>query len=178
MYNHKEPWENILFQFSKTLQNQAKCMLNAIISLTLLSRMKLTTFIKWTSLLSSSGLLGVFFNSYSNFDRTSCKQTVGNLIRHCSLWRLILACIICLCPTKRTQVWYGLNTFVVYVIYISCIVSSSKWIMIGYRAILTIWIGMAFAICGTETVTIKTVFAMARINVCFNVSLFRFQPIL
>ena len=27
--------------------------------------------------------------------------------------------------------------------------------MIGYRAVLTIWIGMAFAICGTETVTIK-----------------------
>ena len=30
---------------------------------------------------------------------------------------------------------------------------------------------MAFAICGTETVTIKTVFAMARINFCFNVYL-------
>ena len=28
---------------------------------------------------------------------------------------------------------------------------------------------MAFAICGTETVTIKQFFAMARINACFNV---------
>ena len=40
-----------------------------------------------------------------------------------------------------------LNTFVVYVTHISCIVSSLNWIMIGYRAVLTI--------CGTETVTIK-----------------------
>ena len=42
--------------------------------------------------------------------------------------------------------------------------------MIGYRAVLTICIGMEFAICGTETATIKTVFfVMARINVCFKV---------
>ena len=47
--------------------------------------------------------------------------------------------------------------------------------MIGYRAVLTIGIGMAFAICGTETVTIKTVFAMARVNVCFNVSFLDFN---
>ena len=30
--------------------------------------------------------------------------------------------------------------------------------MIGYSAVLTICIGMAFAICGTETAMIKTVF--------------------
>ena len=34
---------------------------------------------------------------------------------------------------------------------------------------------MAFAICGTETFTIKTCFAMARINVCFNVSFLDFN---
>ena len=50
------------------------------------------------------------------------------------MWRLVLACIICLCPTERTLVLYGLNAFVVYVTHISCIVSSSNWIMIGYRA--------------------------------------------
>ena len=38
------------------------------------------------------------------------------------MWRLILACIICLCPTKRTLVLHVLNTFVVYVTHISCIV--------------------------------------------------------
>ena len=38
-----------------------------------------------------------------------------------------------------------------------------------------VWIGMAFAICGTETVTIKTVFAMARTNVSFNVSFLDFN---
>ena len=30
------------------------------------------------------------------------------------------------------------NTFVVYVTHISCIVSSSNWIMIGYREVLII----------------------------------------
>ena len=54
--------------------------------------------------------------------------------------------------------------FVVYVTHISCIVSSSKWIIIVYRAVLTIGIGMAFALCGTETVKIKTVFPFARIT--------------
>ena len=138
MYNHKEPWKSILFQCAITLQKQTKYMINVTISLTLLSRMKLPTFIKWTSLFSSSGLLGVVFHSYLNFDGTSCKHTVENLIRHCSLWCLIFACTICRCPTKRTLVKYGLNTFVVYVTRISCIVSSSNWIMIGYRAGLTI----------------------------------------
>ena len=93
-----------------------------------------------------------------HFNRTSCKQTVESLIRHCSLWRLILVCTISLCPTKRTLGQYGLTTFVVYVTHINCIVSSSNWIMIGYRAVLTIRIGMTFAICGTETVTSKAVF--------------------
>ena len=130
--NYKEPSINILFQCSITLQNKTKRMINVTISLTLLSRMKLPTFIKWTSPFSSSGLLGVVFHSYSNFNRTSCKQTVENLIRHCSLWRLILACIICLCPIKRTLVLCELNTFAVYVTHISCIFSSSNRIMIGY----------------------------------------------
>ena len=76
-----------------------------------------------------------FFHSYSNFNRISFKQTVENLIRHGSLWRLILACTTCLYPTKKTPVYYGLNTFVVYVTHISCIVSSSNWIMIDYRMV-------------------------------------------
>ena len=32
--------------------------------------------------------------------------------------------------------------------------------MIGYRGVLTICIGKAFAICGTETAMIKTVFLL------------------
>ena len=39
---------------------------NVITSLTILNRMKLLTFIKWTSPFSSSGLLGVVFHYYSN----------------------------------------------------------------------------------------------------------------
>ena len=61
MYNHKEPWKNILSQCSITLQNQTKRMINVTISLTLLSQMKLPTFIDWATPFSSSGLLGVVF---------------------------------------------------------------------------------------------------------------------
>ena len=51
------------------------------------------------------------FNSYSNFDRTICKQTVETLIRHRKLRRLILDCTVYLCPTKGTLGLYGLNNF-------------------------------------------------------------------
>ena len=122
--------KTVLFQCPITLQNQRKCMINVIISLTLLSRMKLPTFIKWTSPVSSPWLLGIVFHSYSNFNKTTCKQTVEVLIRHSSRRTI--------CPTKRTLGIYGINTFVVYVTHIDCIVSSSNWIMIGYRAVLTI----------------------------------------
>ena len=119
MYNHKEPWKNILFQCSKTLQNQTNRMINVTISLTLLSRIKLPTFIKRTSPFWSSGSLGVVFHSYTNFNRKSCKQTVENLIRHCSLWRLISACTICLCPTKK-------NASLIWVKYFCCICYSHQ----------------------------------------------------
>ena len=41
--------KNILFQCSITLQDQTKRMINVTIFLILLNRMKLPTFIKWTS---------------------------------------------------------------------------------------------------------------------------------
>ena len=47
--------------------------------------------------------------------------------------------------------------------------------MIEYTAVLTTGIGLVFAICGTEIVRIKAGFAMARINVCFNVSFLNFN---
>ena len=76
---------------------------------------------------------------------------------------------------KKNASLIWVNNFVVYVTHISCIVFSSNWILNGYRVILTICIGMAFAICGTETVTIKADFAMVRIYVCFNVSFLNFN---
>ena len=127
--------KNILFQCSITLQNQKKRMINVTITLTLLSRMKLPTFVKWTSPFSSPGLVGVVFHYYSNFNRAFFKQKVENLIRYCSLWRLILVCTICLCPTKRTLVYYRLNNFVVYVTRISCIVSSSNLIIVNRHGV-------------------------------------------
>ena len=68
------------------------------------------------------------------------------------------------------KVIISFNTFVVYVTHIHCILSSSNWIIFGYKAVLTRLIGMMFAICGTKTVTIKICFfIMTRINVCCNV---------
>ena len=37
---------------------------------------------------------------------------------------------------KKNASLIWVNTFVVYVTHISCIVSSSNWIMIGYRAVI------------------------------------------
>ena len=69
--------------------------------------MKLPTFIKWTSPFSSPGLLGAVFHSYSNFNGTSTE----NLIKHCSLWRLILAC-----TTSHKK-----NASLILVTYVCCI---------------------------------------------------------
>ena len=63
---------------------------------------------------------------------------------------------------KNAWLIWVVNTCVVYVTHINCIVSSTNWIMIEYRAILTICIGMAFVICGTETFAIKTVFCFGK----------------
>ena len=51
-----------------------------------------------------------YFQFYSIFDRTFCKQTVDTLVRRHVLWRLICVCTVCLCHTKRTLDLYGLNT--------------------------------------------------------------------
>ena len=112
--------------------------INVIISLTLLSRMKLPTFIKWTSPFSSSGLLGVVFHSYSNFNKISCKQPVESLIKHCSLRASDLDLYYLSMFHKKNAKLIWVKFFVVYVTHINCIVSSSNWIMIGYRAVLTI----------------------------------------
>ena len=131
-------------------------MINVTISLTLLSRMKLPTFVKWNSPFSS-GFLDVGCHSYSNFNRVSCKQTVENLIRHGSLLRLILACTTCLCPTKNASlIWVKYFCCICYSHQLYClfIEKDNDWIKSG----LAIWIGMVFAICGTETVKIKTFF--------------------
>ena len=91
--------------------------------------MKLPISIKWTSPFSSSGFFGVVFHSYSNFNRTSCKQTVENLIRHCVVASDLGLYYLSMSHKKSASlIW--VNTFGVYVNDISYIVSSSNWIMI------------------------------------------------
>ena len=53
--------------------------------------------------------VGWYFSLPSYFGRPFCKQTVNTLIRHCVLRRLVWACTVCLCPTKRTLGLYGLK---------------------------------------------------------------------
>ena len=106
MYNHKEPLKkypvSMLYNIAKPEKACDKChhLLNPFKSneTSHLYRLDQSIFV--------FRFVRCCFYSYSNFNRTSCKQTVGNLIRHCSLWRLILACTICLCPTKNTSlIW-------------------------------------------------------------------------
>ena len=47
------------------------------------------------------GLLGVVFILIQILIEYPVSKKIENLIRHCNLWRLILACTICLCPTKK-----------------------------------------------------------------------------
>ena len=79
--------------------------------------------------------------------------------------------------TKRMiNVIISLDTFVVYVTHINCILSSPSWMCFGYKVVLIIWIGMAYAICGIETVTVKIFFFLiTRLNVCFNVTFLDFD---
>ena len=54
-----------------------------------------------------------YFRLYSNCKRILCKQTLETLIRCRILRRLILVCIVCICPIKRTLGLYGLNKMLV-----------------------------------------------------------------
>ena len=85
-------------------------MINVTISLTLLRRMKLPTYIKWTSLFWSPWLLGVVFHSYSNFDGRSCKQpdqTMQSVASDLGLYYMSLS--------------HKKNTSLIWVKYLCCI---------------------------------------------------------
>ena len=62
--------------------------------------------------------------------------------------------------TKRMiNVILSLNTFVVYVTHVNCIFFKKLDMLWIYAlAVYTVWIDMACAICGTETVLIKNSF--------------------
>ena len=45
--------------------------------------------------------VGWYFQFYSNFIRTFCKQIVETQIRCPILWHLVWVCTVCLCPAKK-----------------------------------------------------------------------------
>ena len=75
--------------------------------------------------------VGVVFKFLLKFNRTSCKQsrepdqTLQSVASDLGLYYLSMS-------HKKNDRLLWVNTFVVYVTHISCIVSSSHWIMIGY----------------------------------------------
>ena len=54
--------------------------------------------------------LAVFLLFFSNFNKTSCKRTVENLIRRRNRRRLFLFSTVCRCPIKRALGFYGSMT--------------------------------------------------------------------
>ena len=64
--------------------------------------MEFPNLIEWTSPFPFTGLLGGIFHFHLNSNKTSCKQTVENLIRRRDLRRLVCLCTVCRCPIKRT----------------------------------------------------------------------------
>ena len=78
-------------------------------------------------------MLGGILHLNSNSDRTFCKQTVETLIRRRVLRRLIWVCTVCLCPTKRTLVLYGVNSIghfleILYLPILRHLVLKCSWI--------------------------------------------------
>ena len=75
--------------------------------------------------------VGVVFKFLLKFNRTSCKQsrepdqTLQSVASDLGLYYLSMS-------HKKNDRLLWVNTLVVYVTHISCIVSSSHWIMIGY----------------------------------------------
>ena len=140
----KEPWKKtVLFQCSITLQNQTKHMINVIISLTLLRRMKLPTFIKYTS---PFFVFCVVEYCYSNFNRTSCKQTVESLIRHDSVvvdWLLIVTPIVrfCNCSMFCCALLYVHSSFASILMAkrkLVALLSLSSWCLV-----IVVWLFLA-----------------------------------
>ena len=142
-------------------------MINVTISLTILSRMKLPTFIKWNCPLSSSWLLCVVFHSYSNYDRTSCKQIVEKqtVASDIGLYYLSLS--------------HKKNASLKWVKYFCCICYSHQfycffieldndWIKSGFNHMNRPYVGQ-------KPLRLKQFFAMTRINVSFNVSYIDFN---
>ena len=113
MYNHKEPWKNypvsMLYNIAEPDKAYDKChhLLNLFKSN------------ETSHFCQMDQPIFVFFSFLFKFNRISCKQTVENLIRHDSLWRLILACTTCLCPTKK-------NASIIWVKYFCCICYSHQ----------------------------------------------------
>ena len=64
----------------------------------------------WNSPILFEGLLNSVFCFYTHFTRIFCKQTLDSLIRCRVMWRLVLICTVCLCPTKKDfrLIWVNL----------------------------------------------------------------------
>ena len=105
MYNHKEPWKNCSVSMLYNIAEPDKAYDKCHHLLNLFKSNETSNLCQMDESIFVFRVFGCcFFHSYSNFNRISCTQTVENLIRHGSLWRLILACTTCLCPTKKTLV--------------------------------------------------------------------------
>ena len=130
MYNHKEPWKKYPVSRHYNIEYQTKRMINGTISLTLLSRMKLPTFIKRTSPFSSSGFVGGCFSFSFKSNRTVEKpnQTLQSVASDLGLYYMSMS-------HKKNASLIWVKYLCLYVTHISCIVSSSNWIMIRYRAV-------------------------------------------
>ena len=135
MYNHKEPWKkypvSMLYIIAEPDKAYDEChhLLNPFKS------NETSHFYQMNKSIFVFRVVGcVFFILIQIL--TSCKQTVENLIRHCRLWSLILACTICLCPTKNASlIWVKYFCCVCYSHQLYCffIELDNDWICSGFN---------------------------------------------
>ena len=138
MYNHKDPWKkysvSMLYYIAEPDKAYDKCH-HLLIPF---KSNETSHFYQMDQSFFVFRVLGCCFSFLFIFNRTSCKQTVENLIRTLQYVASDLGLYYSSMSHKKNACLIWVNIFVVYITHISCIVSSSNWIMIGYIAVLTI----------------------------------------
>ena len=131
MYNHKEPLKKIPVSILYNIAEPHKAYVKSIHLLNRFKSNETSHFYRMDQSIFVIRVVGCCFSFLFNSLRTFCKQTVENLIRHCRLLRLILACTICLCLTKiASLIWVKYFCCVCYLHQLYCFIIEldNDWI--------------------------------------------------
>ena len=116
MNDHTEPWKNCPVSMPYNIAETDKAYMydKCHHILNHFKSNETSNFYQMDQSIFAFVVVGYCFQSYSNFNRPSCKQTVEILKRHCSLWRHPFSM-----SNKK-------NTWLIWVKYFCCICYSHQ----------------------------------------------------